>query len=91
MLPLLVGIQSMCRQRQRRLRVSLSSRKVLDVRKTKGMQAPFCPDLGDGHLKTAEQFQEKGFELRIGLVDLINEEHNRFFRSDGLKGVGGQL
>ncbi len=46
---------------------------------------PHHPYLGDGDLHLAEQLQQKGLELLVGLVDLVDEQHHRPLRADGLE------
>src|ERR687885_399935 len=40
------------------------------------------PELGYGDLKIAEHLQEKRFELGIGAVDLVDQQHHRVFGQD---------
>jgi len=44
-----------------------------------------CAQLRNGNLKITEQFQQKGLELRIGLVHFIEQQHNRLRRTDRLQ------
>ncbi|OQC73223.1 MAG: hypothetical protein BWX45_00608 [Deltaproteobacteria bacterium ADurb.Bin002] len=44
-----------------------------------------CAQLRNGNLKITEQFQQKGLELRIGLVHFVEQQHNGFGRADGLQ------
>ena len=37
---------------------------------------PYRSDLRNGDLKIREDFQEKGLELLVGAVDLIDEHHD---------------
>src|SRR5581483_10254557 len=39
-------------------------------------------DLGHGNLKVAENFQQERFELGVGLVDLVDQQHAAIFRQE---------
>ena len=58
------------------------SRELLEVSTTSGMlRALRVPELRDRHLKIAEDLQQERLELRVGLVDLVDEQHDRLRRS----------
>src|SRR4051794_30675837 len=40
------------------------------------------PELGDGDLEVREDLQQHGLELLVGLVDLVDEQHDRLLRGD---------
>src|SRR4051794_28201960 len=41
-----------------------------------------APQLGDGDLEVREDLQQHGLELLVGLVDLVDEQHDRLLRGD---------
>ena len=41
--------------------------------------------LGNAHLEVGQQLQQEGLELLVGPVDLVDQEHRRFFAADGGK------
>ncbi len=43
---------------------------------------PHEPQLGDRDLKVGEDLQEHRLELLIGLVDLVDQEHDGLLRGD---------
>ena len=46
-------------------------------------------DLRDGHLVVGENLQQQGFELGVGLVDLVDQQHRAFALLHGFKQRSG--
>ena len=42
-------------------------------------------ELGHRHLEVREHLEQEGLELRLGLVDLVHQQHHRIVRLDGLE------
>ena len=60
---------------------SVSSRVLLEVSSTIGcVRASIAADLGDRDLEVAKDLQEHRLELLVGLVDLVDEQHDRLGR-----------
>ena len=74
----------MKRYRQRRLSASLSSRVLLLVSSTSG-RCTACQraQLGHADLEVAQDFEQEGFELGVGPVDLVDQQDGRLLAQDG--------
>ena len=81
----------MCRNRQRRLSASDSSRVLLDVRNTRGIWvALHRAQLGDGHLVVGEDLEQQGLGLHLDAVHLVDQQHDRLVGPDGLEQRPGE-
>ena len=65
---------------------SVSSRELFEVSSTTGMRARLDPpELGDRDLEVAQQLEQHRLELLVGLVDLVDQQHDRLGRGDRLQ------
>ena len=42
-----------------------------------GTASAHCPDFGNADLEVGEQFEQKGLELRVCAIDLVDQQHRR--------------
>ena len=61
---------------------------LLEVRKTRGSGWPHEP--GDRHLVLGEDLEEQGLGLELDPVHLVDQQHHRLGRADGLEQRPGQ-
>ena len=81
----------MCRNRQRRLSASDSSRVLFDVRNTSGIwRGVDRAELGDRHLVLGEDLEQQRLGLDLDPVDLVDQQHDRLVGADGLEQRAGE-
>jgi hypothetical protein len=71
------------------LSASVSSRVLFEVRSTSGMRARLDrAQLGDRDLEVGEDLEQHRLELLVGLVDLVDQQHDRLLGGDRLVSSG---
>ena len=81
----------MCRNRQRRLSASDSSRVALEVSSTNGVAlGGDGAELGHGDREVGQHLQQQALDLDVGLVGLVDQQHGRLGAPDRGQQRAGQ-